>query len=69
MTTTTPAATQPPWKVRWALYTATALAILLVPDATRAVGLQLIRNAAEIAGIDGQDPVVISPTNPPVVNP
>ena len=61
----TAGATQVPWRIRWATTAALILALALWPSGVRGLALRVVHGAAEVAGIDSQEPVVISPTNPP----
>lgn len=63
---TAPATTsQPPWKIRWAAYALTVLALLVFPGQVKAVGSTLLTNVGNILGVDDTTPINVSPTNPP----
>jgi len=69
MTATQASGTQVPWRVRWAATGLLVVALALWPSGVRGLALRVIDGAAQVAGIDGQDPIEISPTSPPVVRP
>jgi hypothetical protein len=69
MTATTPTSSQVPWRVRWVATGALILALAVWPAGLRGITLRVVHGAAQVAGVDSQEPVVISPTNPPIVNP
>lgn len=67
MTAPTAGGTQVPWRVRWAATAALILALAVWPSGVRGIALRVVHGAVQVAGIDSQDPVLISPTNPPVL--
>ncbi len=68
MTATQQSSTVVPWKVRWALIGLTA-AVLTMPGTVKAVGERGIHNLGSIFGVHDDQPIELSPTNPPDVTP